>query len=158
MQFIPNGPDIPNALLHAHEEGRVVFFCGAGVSYPAGLPSFKTLVDEIYNGLHEQRNEGEEKTYQRGLYDLTLNLLEARLQGEREEIYEQIANILKPKRRKNATKTHESLLQLGRCREKKHLRLVTTNFDLCFDKARNKLKENFNTYTPTAIPIPKPDR
>jgi NAD-dependent SIR2 family protein deacetylase len=38
MQFITHGPDIPDALLQAHEEGRVVFFCGAGISYPAGLP------------------------------------------------------------------------------------------------------------------------
>ncbi|WP_427914805.1 hypothetical protein ACPWT1_07800 [Ramlibacter sp. MMS24-I3-19] len=38
MQFIPNGPDIPDALLQAQEEDRVVFFCGAGISYPAGLP------------------------------------------------------------------------------------------------------------------------
>ena len=26
MQFITNGPDIPDELLQAHEEGRVVFF------------------------------------------------------------------------------------------------------------------------------------
>ena len=32
MQFVPNGPDIPEALLQAHEEGDVVFFCGAGIS------------------------------------------------------------------------------------------------------------------------------
>ena len=38
MQFITNGPDIPDALLQAHKDGRVVFFCGAGISYPAGLP------------------------------------------------------------------------------------------------------------------------
>ena len=37
MQFITNGPDIPDVLLQAHEEGRVVFFCGAGISYPAVL-------------------------------------------------------------------------------------------------------------------------
>ena len=41
MQLIANGPDIPDALLQAHEDGRVVFFCGAGISYPAGLPGFK---------------------------------------------------------------------------------------------------------------------
>lgn len=35
MQFITHGPDIPDELLQAHEEGRVVFFCGAGISYPA---------------------------------------------------------------------------------------------------------------------------
>ncbi len=48
MQFVTNGPDIPEALLQAHEEGRVVFFCGAGISYPADLPGFKGLVKEIY--------------------------------------------------------------------------------------------------------------
>jgi hypothetical protein len=26
MQFFENGPDIPNALLQEHEEGRVIFF------------------------------------------------------------------------------------------------------------------------------------
>lgn len=48
MQFIANGPDIPDELLQAHEEGKVVFFCGAGISYPAGLPGFGGLVDQIY--------------------------------------------------------------------------------------------------------------
>jgi hypothetical protein len=42
MQFIAHGPDIPDALLQAHEEGCVVFFCGAGISYPAGLPVSKS--------------------------------------------------------------------------------------------------------------------
>ena len=26
MQFIVNGPDVPEALLQAHEEGKVAFF------------------------------------------------------------------------------------------------------------------------------------
>jgi hypothetical protein len=30
MQCVAKGPDIPDALLLAHEEGRVVFLCGAG--------------------------------------------------------------------------------------------------------------------------------
>jgi two-component sensor histidine kinase len=42
-QFIRNGPDIPERLLQEHEDGRVVFFCGAGVSYPASLPGFGGL-------------------------------------------------------------------------------------------------------------------
>jgi hypothetical protein len=33
MQFVANGPDIPDELLQAHEEGRVVFFCGAGAYF-----------------------------------------------------------------------------------------------------------------------------
>ena len=51
MQFVKEGPDIPERLLEAHEEGEVVFFCGAGISYPAGLPGFKGLVDELYDRL-----------------------------------------------------------------------------------------------------------
>ena len=34
MQFVKGGPNIPEKLLQAHEEGQVAFFCGAGISYP----------------------------------------------------------------------------------------------------------------------------
>ena len=51
MQFITHGSDIPDTLLQAHEEDRVVFFCGAGISYPAGLPGFKELAKQLYNRL-----------------------------------------------------------------------------------------------------------
>ncbi len=48
MQFIKNGPDIPERLLQAHEDGKVVFFCGAGISFPAKLPGFAGLVKNLY--------------------------------------------------------------------------------------------------------------
>ena len=53
MQFIENGPDIPDSLLQAHEEGRVIFFCGAGVSYPAGLPGFRGLVEKFIKKMEQ---------------------------------------------------------------------------------------------------------
>ena len=34
MRFIANGPSIPDELLTARDDGRVIFFCGAGVSRP----------------------------------------------------------------------------------------------------------------------------
>jgi hypothetical protein len=34
MQFIANGPDIPDALLQAHEDGRVVFSAALGFLTP----------------------------------------------------------------------------------------------------------------------------
>ena len=52
MQFVTNGPEVPGRLLQAHEDGRVVFFCGAGVSYPAGLPGFRELTKKLYDDLH----------------------------------------------------------------------------------------------------------
>ena len=72
MQFVANGPDIPNSLLHAHEESRVVFFCGAGISYPAGLPGFKGLVDEIYRRVGTTRSAIEQGAYAREQFDATL--------------------------------------------------------------------------------------
>lgn len=92
MQFITNGPDIPDALLQAHEDGRVVFFCGAGISYPAGLPGFKGLVDAIYHLLGTVPDAIEQDAYSRGQFDATLDLLERRLPGQRQGL----AEALKP--------------------------------------------------------------
>ena len=83
MQFIANGPDIPDSLLQAHEEGSVVFFCGAGISYKVGLKDFKWLVDEIYHLCGTPRTSIEEKSYSKGQFDTTLNILEDRLPGQR---------------------------------------------------------------------------
>ena len=160
MQFIANGPDIPEILLDAHEEGRVVFFCGAGISYPTGLPGFKGLVDKIYEFVGTTRTPLEDETYQRGQYDATLDLLERRLPGQRMAMRRVLHDILKPKlRRKGATHTHESLLQLAKDREGT-LRLVTTNFDLIFEHVarRRKNKQSFKAFVAPMLPIPKRSR
>lgn len=83
MQFVANGPDIPDVLLQAHEDGRVVFFCGAGISYPAGLPGFGGLVDSIYKKVGTTRTPIEAQAFANYQYDATLNLLEDRLPGRR---------------------------------------------------------------------------
>ena len=142
MQLVANGPDIPNALLQAHEEGHVVFFCGAGISYPAGLPGFKGLVDSIYSVVGTSLNAIEQEAYDRNQFDATLDLLERRLPGQRLAVREALVKVLQPKlRRKGATDTHASLLQLARSREGT-LRLVTTNFDRIFARltARAKIR------------------
>ena len=72
MQFIADGPDIPDALLQAHEEGRVVFFCSAGISYLAGLPGFKGLVEQIYDQTNTALTEIEREAFDRGQFDATL--------------------------------------------------------------------------------------
>lgn len=96
MQFVTNGPDIPDTLLQAHEEGRVVFFCGAGISYPAGLPGFEGLVKEIYrlNGTVLSGSEIEQEAFKRGQFDATLDLLERRLPGQRLAVHRALAKIL----------------------------------------------------------------
>jgi NAD-dependent SIR2 family protein deacetylase len=140
MQFVLNGPDIPNALLQAHEEGRMVFFCGAGISYQAGLPDFKGLVDEIYQRVGTTQNDIEQDAYIRDQFDATLYLLEQRLPGGRLAVRNALMNALQPNlRRRGATDTHLALLQLARNREGA-LRLVTTNFDRIFERVAKRRK------------------
>jgi SIR2-like domain len=158
MQFVPNGPDIPNALLQAHEEGNVVFFCGAGISYPAGLPGFQGLVDGIYKNVGEQPNSTEKEAYDRWQYDTTLNLLEVRITGGRSIVRKALAQSLKPKlRKKGATTTHAALLDLARSRDGS-VHLVTTNFDRIFNYLISRHKLSITEYAAPCLPIPKNSR
>ena len=158
MQFITRGPDIPDALLQAHEEGRVVFFCGAGISYPAGLPGFKGLVDKIYRLNGTAPSDIEREALDRGQFDATLDLLERRLPGQRLAVRRALALALKPQlRRKGATDTQAALLRLARSREGA-LRLVTTNFDHVFHTAAKRTGQAFQAYAAPMLPIPKNSR
>ena len=48
MRFLADGPSLPDELLVARDEGRVLFFCGAGVSRAqAGLPGFLGLAERV---------------------------------------------------------------------------------------------------------------
>lgn len=160
MQFVTNGPDIPDALLQAHEEGHVVFFCGAGISYPAGLPGFGDLVDRIYKILGTTRIPIEAQAFNSCQYDAALNLLEDRLPGQRKGLLmrKALADSLKPKlRKKGAAETHAALLQLARNREGR-LRLVTTNFDHVFERVSKRESMPFVPHVAPMLPVPKNSR
>lgn len=158
MQFITNGPEIPESLLEAHEEGRVVFFCGAGISYPAGLPDFKGLVDRIYAKTGAVLTPIEKKAYDRDRYDAVLDLLEHRIPGQRETVREALFESLRPKWRKpGATDTHAALLALSKGRDGKH-RLVTTNFDRIFERAGERSAQPFLSHVAPMLPVPKKSR
>ncbi|MBB6157615.1 hypothetical protein HDC30_004866 [Pseudomonas sp. JAI115] len=158
MQFVANGPEIPSELLQAHEEGRVVFFCGAGISYPANLPGFEGLVNKIYENTGTTFSAIEELAFKKKQFDATLDLLERRLPGQRIALREALALALKPNLRlKDATKTHEALLRLARNRQG-ILRLVTTNFDRIFDAAGRRSEQKFIEHSAPMLPIPKASR
>ncbi len=156
MQFVPDGPDIPNELLQAHEEGRVVFFCGAGISYPAGLPGFEGLVEGIYTLTYAVRLGVEQRAFCSKEYDKCLHLLEQRLPGGSSAVRLALEKILTPKP-ESATDTQAALLRLGRSREGK-LQLVTTNFDRLFHWAAKRTGQDFKSYTAPELPIPKNSR
>ena len=155
MQFIKNGPDIPERLLQEHEDGRVVFFCGAGISYPARMPGFRGLVSKIYSGLGEAPSSIEQAAIKKGQYDTAIGLLEGRIVGGRATIREQLSNILAPDlTAPDATSTHEALLTLARNR-KGHYRIVTTNFDHLFEEVISRQKLSLHSFQAPLLPVPK---
>lgn len=158
MRFIESGPDIPDELLLALDEGRVVFFCGAGVSRArAGLSDFFGLAEQVLKMLgasdgapakkllHEVRAI-ECRTGVPGLIsaDRIFGLLEREF-FER-DIERAVAKTLKPKNGVDLW-AHEILLDLATSKEG-ITKLVTTNFDRLFDDCGRRLE----TWQPPRLP------
>jgi hypothetical protein len=154
MQFLNNGPDVPERLLQAHEDGHVVFFCGAGISFPAGLPGFRGLVEKLFDEVGEIQNDIEKTAFKRDQYDSVIGLLEQRIAGGRPTVRKHLGKILRPNLSSpGAKQTHEALLTLARTRgrDPRH-RLVTTNFDHLFELTR---EPQVPTYCAPFLPVPK---
>jgi hypothetical protein len=154
--FVTNGPDIPERLLQAHEEGRVVFFCGAGISYPAQLPGFSGLVKKLYEEMGVLPNTIQEAAIKAGQFDTAIGLLEADIVGGRDNVRKAIARILTPDdfSTPSATATHEALLMLGRNRSGR-LHLVTTNCDRLFEEVVHRKGQTVEWFTAPLLPVPK---
>jgi len=155
MQFVRHGPDIPERLLQAHEDGRVVFFCGAGISYPARLPGFSGLVNKLYQALSVTPNPVQQSAIKAGQFDTAIGLMEADVVGGRGKVRSALATILTPDlTAPNATATHEALLTLAQNREGR-TRLITTNFDRLFEEVRAAKSLSFLDFKAPLLPVPK---
>lgn len=155
MQFVRHGPDIPERLLQAHEDGHVVFFCGAGISYPARLPGFSGLVHKLYQALSIAPNLVQQSAIKAGQFDTAIGLLEADVVGGRRKVRNELATILTPNlTASNATTTHEALLTLAQNREGR-TRLITTNFDRLFEEVRAAKSLSFPDFKAPLLPVPK---
>jgi hypothetical protein len=157
MRFLTgefDAPDIPERLLQDHEDGKVVFFCGAGISYPAGLPGFGTLVEQVYNNLGIQpRSQIQQVAFKNHQYDVAISLLESNISGGRNRVRKQIAEILSnPTINEKTTVMHKSLLTLSKNRDGK-IRLVTTNFDRIFEHVIKEAGVARECFEAPALPI-----
>ena len=143
MRFFENGPAIPDELLHARDEGRVVFFCGAGVSQAkAGLPGFFGLAEEVMKTLGvqadsparkllEEAHNVEVQTGVAGVIaaDRIFGLLEREFSTDLIEAA--VASTLRPNEDPDLT-AHRTILDLATTREGL-VHIVTTNFDRLFN-------------------------
>ena len=139
MRFQADGPSVPNELLEARDRGDVVFFCGAGVSRPAGLPSFPKLAERVMKALGTGASAksrvllGQPDGAQS--LDRVFNLLQQ--EYRRDAVDEAVNRILKTPTRAN-TAAHATILRLSRSAAGRP-RVVTTNFDSLFERADKSL-------------------
>ncbi|MFZ1748458.1 MAG: SIR2 family protein, partial [Nitrospirales bacterium] len=160
MRFFADGPSIPDNLLNARDEGRVVFFCGAGVSRAfAGLSDFFGLAQAVVDSLGVSPESTVRKLlsesqsiHQRigidGLIsaDRIFGLLERDFATR--DIEKAVAQALKPSEMVNLS-AHQILLDLAKTPEGK-MRLVTTNFDRLFEACDGSLR----VWQPPRLPTP----
>ena len=169
MRFRPDGPDIPDELVALQEKGDTIFICGAGVSRTVGLPSFRGLVQSVYNELGEdwrQHPAEREVMVDHGRlanqFDRMLRILERRLAasnlprqlGMRERILTAVRNALSPPDGANLS-NHLALFELSRDQEGQS-RIVTTNFDTLFERSwLEKHGKASASHANSAMPQPK---
>lgn len=160
MQFIPHGPDIPDSLMRSHEEGRLVFFCGAGISYRAGLKDFKWLTHQLYKRNDIKPDAIQSRALKEKRYDTAIQLLEAdvdiRSEVRRELVRSKLSGILCPDANlPGYVDTHAALLTLAGDRDDPNrIRLVTTNFDRVFEIALSSGEIRPKSYRAPFLPRP----
>lgn len=155
MIFPNTETDIPEELLKHQEEGRVVFFCGAGISYDAHIPVFGGLMKETAKKLNHEFSSLEKKLFKEKNYDQLYLMYERRV-GDAIAVRKVSASILTPKLndKEDELSKHISLLKLAKNKNGK-THLVTTNYDCLFDKAQDSLKQKIPCYSAPLLPVPK---
>ncbi len=156
-QFVRHGPHIPTELLQDLEEGRLVFFCGAGISVPTGLPGFKGLTEHAFEkcGISLDSDPAAKEAFRRGEFDKALEILERRTGGRDGPMRRYVAERLTTKVKRGSLEAHRALLTLAPQHsspgsELPMYRLVTTNFDNRFERAG--LKRRFTEEAPRLSP------
>ncbi|EIV1775583.1 hypothetical protein MOU97_001675, partial [Vibrio vulnificus] len=158
MRFLENGPSIPDELLLARDQGRVVFFCGAGVSRAkAGFDDFFGLASSVTSDLGVETSSpalklidvAKEITASSGVEgvvsaDRIFGLLEREFLTR--DIYKSVAKALTPDREVDLS-AHQTMLKLATTTDGV-VRLVTTNFDRLFDLC----KPDIHTFIPPRLP------
>lgn len=134
MRFFEDGPDIPETLLEARDLGEVVFFCGAGISLPAGLPDFGRLADRLLDKLTAEssrraREEGQSLDYV--FKEMVKEFGSAAVDRA-------LAKALRTPRNADL-RYHRAAIDLSRGRDGVP-KIVTTNFDLLFERADRGLR------------------
>ncbi len=143
MRFLADGPNIPDDLLEQRDRGNVVFFCGAGVSVPSGLPGFFQLTKQAMQKLGTPAEAKSRRLFERPRapgedppFDQVFNLLHE--EYRRSEVDDVVSRLLRTPGRASV-ETHQVILRLSR-NARRLPQVVTTNFDWLFERADKSLQ------------------
>lgn len=146
MRFFADGPNIPEALLEDRDNGNVVFFCGAGISRPAGLPGFIELTELVLEELGPPPEAEVREMVSRARTDsngaISLDQVFSLFQRDygRDTVQEIVSRFLEPHQSADLS-YHSTILRLSRNAARK-IQVVTTNFDLLFERAENNVRRH----------------
>lgn len=150
------GVRIPDALLEATLSGGLVIFAGAGTSAPSpvNLPLFNSLVDQIKSTvdpggfLRERKHKLDKET---PVYTETPEQYLSYLEHEGKNVREACSLLVNP--HGQFTNLHTNILRLldANC----PVRLVTTNFDNCFENSMEVLGCKAKVFASPALPLGK---
>jgi hypothetical protein len=146
MRFFADGPNIPEALLEDRDNGNVVFFCGAGVSRPAGLPGFAELAEQVVQELGAPPEAKVRAMLARAKQEpdgaVPLDQIFSILQQEYRSanIDNIVSKLLKTPSPANVDQ-HLVILRLSKNAANQN-QIVTTNFDLLFERAQKGIQRH----------------
>jgi hypothetical protein len=181
VQLAPGMPHLPERLLLAHAEGRVLIIAGAGVSMqsPACLPDFGSLVRRVFAHLDKaiganlaaSRDDANAPEQTRSLppldaeqaamlhrviskeYDVALGMLERRMDSDQAK-ESTVRRAVAEILREATTHSpiHTSLVRLAN--RGGAATIATTNFDLLLESAASALRKPLPLYSLQGIPRP----
>jgi len=140
MRFHENGPIIPDVLLERSDAGRVVFLCGAGVSFSSEMPSFIGLTQYVIDFFDPPEDSEIMRAFQPWIDDPTgtnmpldqiFNLLH--LEYGRDEVNALVTERLQASAGTDQVGYHHSLVRRISTSPNGVPQIVTTNFDLLFE-------------------------
>lgn len=134
-----NNVEYPEKIIEAIKNNKLVIFAGAGVSMssPTNLPNFNKLTEDVGKEVHDYKNEDETDDQYLG-----------RLKNTGHNVNELVCGILN-KDNPQPNHCHKILLDVFKDSD---IRIVTTNFDIMFEKILENEGIGTKIYSYPALP------
>lgn len=158
MRFVKGGPSIPDQLLEARDAGQVVFLCGAGVSIPAGMPTFIGLTRHVIDQLSPPASSSAVRAFApwrdytngpKQPLDEVFNLLVQEF-GREPVVRLVTQRLMSPSSRTDPSPHHDVITRLS-ADQTGVPRIVTTNFDHLFDASVSG--RGGSNHEPRSLPV-----